>query len=183
MIAFNSSSVVCCFLLYLLHILPVVILEVYTGFDIQIQQTIRACQPVIESMKANIPVYHSYPFNEKANVWEIWTCDKECQEISSLTFLLVIEQLAFFIWTGSRWMAMCIVWARRAWSAVWLVWCKSWKPAEVFWQEFLEEGIGTAMDECRHSEVVHVAKAISVRDFKQQVEEGVHSILQFLVMN
>lgn len=45
---------------------------------------------------------------------------------------------------------------------------------EVFWQkakEFLEEDVGTAVDDHQHSEVVHLAKAISVRDFRQQVEQ------------
>ena len=44
----------------------------------------------------------------------------------------------------------------------------------VFWskaKEFLEEDVGTAVDDRRHSQVVHIAKAISVRDFKQQVEQ------------
>lgn len=44
----------------------------------------------------------------------------------------------------------------------------------VFWdkaKEFLEEDIQTAVDDRRHSTVVHIAKAISVRDFKQQVQE------------
>lgn len=45
---------------------------------------------------------------------------------------------------------------------------------DVFWnkaKEFLEEDIGTAVDDRRHSGVVHVAKAISVRDFRQQVQQ------------
>ena len=43
---------------------------------------------------------------------------------------------------------------------------------ELFWriaEEFLQEDIGTAVDDRRHSVAVHVAKAISVRDFKHQV--------------
>ena len=44
----------------------------------------------------------------------------------------------------------------------------------IFWnkaKKFLEEDIGTAVDDRRHSGVVHVAKAISIRDFRQQVQE------------
>ena len=37
--------------------------------------------------------------------------------------------------------------------------------------EFLEEDVGTAVDHRRHLQAVHVAKAISLRDFKQQVEQ------------
>ena len=44
----------------------------------------------------------------------------------------------------------------------------------VFWSmamEVLEEDVGTAVDDWRHLQAVHVAKAISVCDFKQQVEQ------------
>ena len=43
----------------------------------------------------------------------------------------------------------------------------------VFWEEakaFLEEDVGTAVDDRRHSDVVHLAKAISIRDFRVQVQ-------------
>ena len=43
---------------------------------------------------------------------------------------------------------------------------------DMFWakaKEFLEEDVGTAVDDQRHSEVVHLAKAISVRDLREQV--------------
>ena len=43
----------------------------------------------------------------------------------------------------------------------------------LFWnkaKEFLEEDLGTAIDDRRHSQVVHLAKAISVRDLKEQVK-------------
>lgn len=44
---------------------------------------------------------------------------------------------------------------------------KLWSTAK----EFLEGGIGTAVDDRRHTQTVHVAKAISVRDFTQQVKQ------------
>ena len=37
-------------------------------------------------------------------------------------------------------------------------------------KEFLEEGVGTAVDDLRHSDVVDVGKA-SVHDFKNQVQK------------
>ena len=43
---------------------------------------------------------------------------------------------------------------------------------DIFWEkakEFLNEDVGVAVDDRRHTQVVHIAKAISVRDFKQQV--------------
>ena len=45
---------------------------------------------------------------------------------------------------------------------------------ELFWQkakEYIEEDVGTAVDDRRHSSVVHVAKAISVRDLREKVAE------------
>ena len=42
-----------------------------------------------------------------------------------------------------------------------------WRMAKVF----LEEDVGTAVDYWCHSQAVHVMKAISVRDFKQQVQQ------------
>lgn len=44
---------------------------------------------------------------------------------------------------------------------------------DVFWskaKEFLEEDIGTAVADRRHSQVVHLAKAVSVRDLREQVK-------------
>ena len=43
---------------------------------------------------------------------------------------------------------------------------------DVFWQrakEYLEEDIGTAVDDRRHSTVLHAAKAFSVRDLRERV--------------
>ena len=43
---------------------------------------------------------------------------------------------------------------------------------EGFWAEtenFLNEEIGTAVDDRRHCQVTHLAKAVSVRDFREQV--------------
>lgn len=43
---------------------------------------------------------------------------------------------------------------------------------DLFWakaKEFLEEDVGTAVDDRRHTDVVHLAKAVSVRDLREQV--------------
>ena len=43
---------------------------------------------------------------------------------------------------------------------------------DVFWAEaekYLNEDIGTAVDDRRHAQITHLAKAISIRDFRQQV--------------
>ena len=45
---------------------------------------------------------------------------------------------------------------------------------EVFWDhcsQVLNESIGTAVDDRRHGQVVHLAQAISIRDFRDQVEK------------
>ena len=43
---------------------------------------------------------------------------------------------------------------------------------DAFWEEcakFLQEDVGTAVDDRRHSDITHIATAISVRDFRDQV--------------
>ncbi|XP_065895962.1 uncharacterized protein [Dysidea avara] len=44
---------------------------------------------------------------------------------------------------------------------------------EYFWKEakrFLDEGIGAAVDDRRHLQITHLSTAISIRDFKEQVQ-------------
>ena len=36
-------------------------------------------------------------------------------------------------------------------------------------EKFINEDIGTAVDDRRHCQVTHLARAISVRDFREQV--------------
>ena len=56
----------------------------------------------------------------------------------------------------------------------------------VFWsmaKMFLSKDIGTAVDERRHSQVTHLAKAISICDFREEVEaKSVLKELQFPVI-
>lgn len=45
---------------------------------------------------------------------------------------------------------------------------------DAFWDEcskFLQEVVGTAVDDRRHTNVTHVATAISIRDFRDQVAQ------------
>ena len=47
---------------------------------------------------------------------------------------------------------------------------------QVFWDEavkFINEDIGTAVDDRRHASVTHLTKAISIRDFREQVKARV----------
>ena len=48
----------------------------------------------------------------------------------------------------------------------------SWAKAK----EFLEEDVGTAIDDRRHSEVVHLTKAVSVRDLREQVLKSMSTV-------
>ena len=44
---------------------------------------------------------------------------------------------------------------------------------DIFWEEaskFINEDLGAAVDDRRHTQVTHLAKAISIRDFKEQVK-------------
>ena len=59
--------------------------------------------------------------------------------------------------------------------------CEACKPTEetkyqVFWDEaakYINKDIGTAVDNKRHASVTHLAKAISIRDFREQVKARV----------
>ena len=45
---------------------------------------------------------------------------------------------------------------------------------EAFWNEaekFLNEDVGLAVDDRRHCQITHLSKAISIRDFREQVQE------------
>ena len=60
-----------------------------------------------------------------------------------------------------------------------LVDIQSWAKAK----EFLEEDIGTAVYDRRHTQVVHLAKAVSVRDFRDQVAPNYLMILLTHISN
>ena len=57
---------------------------------------------------------------------------------------------------------------------------------DVFWDncsQYLREVVGTAVDDHRHSEVVHLAQAISFRDLREQVKYAVQKALQYRQLN
>ena len=148
--------------------------------SVDISSAIQSCQPVIENLKSNIPIYHTRSMrkamyekfglvtkNVKKSVLRHFYRDltgdravspslseQEVDERLSALFELEEPDLLYDLRDANPGNQL--------------------HRFEVFWQEakqFLEEDIGTAVDDRRHSNVVHVAKAISVRDFKQQVEE------------
>ena len=45
----------------------------------------------------------------------------------------------------------------------------------------MQENIGTAVDDSRHSELVHLAKVVSFRDLREEIL-SIQQILQFQVM-
>ena len=50
---------------------------------------------------------------------------------------------------------------------------------DLFWVKvkgFLEEDVGTVVDDRRHSEEVHLTKAVSVRDLREQVLKSMYTV-------
>ena len=133
---------------------------------------IQSCHQVIEFIKSSIPAYHTRAMRKimfdkfglvsknmnKAILWHFYrdlTGDKSEKEVDERVDLLFELEEPDFIYD------------LRSLNS-------SKQHYDVFWnkaKEFLEEDIGTAVDDRRHSGVVHVAKAISIRDFRQQVQE------------
>ena len=142
-----------------------------------ISSALQSCQPVIESLKSSMPEYHTRAMrnamydkfglvtgNVKKAVLRHFYRDLTGDMASSpsLSEQEVDERLeALFDLEEPE-----LLYDLRA--------VNPGRPCQfkTFWEkakEFLEEDVGTAVDERRHSQVIHVAKAISVRDFKQQV--------------
>ena len=144
-----------------------------------ISSALQVCQPIIEQSKANMPKHHTRAMR-KAMFEKFGLVNKnvnksvlrhfyrdltgDCAVSSSVSEKEVDERLlALFELEEPD-----LVYDLRAANSG-----NQSNRYSVFWskaKEFLED-VGTVVDERRHSQVVHIAKAISVRDFKQQVEQ------------
>ena len=57
---------------------------------------------------------------------------------------------------------------------------------DVFWEEaekYINEDVGAAVNDRRHATVTHLAKAISIRDFREQVEPEYPMVRPFQVLS
>ena len=142
-----------------------------------ISSALQTCQPIIERIKQEIPQFHTRAMHKVAfekyrliipsvktavlrHLYKDLMGDdpaaapasQEEVDVTVSTFFDLEEpELGFDLWH---------LYSGRA-SMFDMFWAKA--------KEFLEEDVGTAINDWRHSEVVHLAKAISVRDLSEQV--------------
>ena len=151
----------------------------FTNED-SISSVLKSCQPIIEDIKKDLPVYHTRAMrkavfekfgqvtpNVKKSVLRHFYRDLTADQSgsSSLSEQEVDERLCALFELEEP----DLIYDLRAQN--------SGRPSDrfqIFWQkakDFLEEDVGTAVDDRRHLQVVHLAKAISVHDFRQQVKQ------------
>jgi len=145
-----------------------------------ISSVLQSCQPLIEDIKKCLPVYHTRAMRKalfekfglvspsvKKSVLRYFYRDLTGDQSAAPT--LSEEEVDQRLSALFELEEPELVYDLRA--------NNSGRPSgcyEIFWakaKEILEEGVGTAVDDRRHSQAVHLAKAISVRDFRQQVVE------------
>ena len=142
-----------------------------------ISSALQSCQPVIESLKSNMSEYHTRAV-QKASYDKFGLVTNKVSKTMLRCFYLELTG----DWASSPSLSEQEVDERlealfdleRPELPYDLRAMNPGSPCKysTFWQkaiEFLEEDVGTAVDECRHSQVVHTAKAISVHRFKEQV--------------
>ena len=134
-------------------------------------------QPIIERLKQNIPQYHMRAMQREVyakfglvsantkkavlrHLYKDFVCDSSASanlseaEIDSRVNLLFELEDPSLVYDLRHHLA-----GRQA-------------KFDTFWDEakkFIEEDVGVAVDDRRHSTVLHVAKAVSVRDLREQV--------------
>ena len=143
-----------------------------------IDGALQTSQPIIEELKMTIPQYHTRAMRRAAfeKFGLVSPCTKksvsrhlykdlvgDCSASSNLSESEVDERVnvLFELEEPSLIYDLCDHFAGRQ------------SKFEVFWQkasEYLEDVV-TAVDDRRHSTVVHVAKAVSVRDLRERVIE------------
>ena len=145
-----------------------------------INSALQTCQPLIERLRITIPQFHTRamrqaafqkyglvsPSIKKAVLWHMY---KDLVGDSSAAIITsqeeVDERVAAFFELEEPDLILIYDLHETYTGKV--------SRFDVFWskaKEFLEEDVGTAVDDRRHSQVVHLAKAILVRDLKEQVK-------------
>ena len=142
-----------------------------------IDNALQTVHPIIERLKQNIPQYHTRAMRREAyakfglvtantkksvlrHLYKDFVCDSsasanlsEAEIDSRVNLLFELEDPSLFYDLRHH------LAGRQA-------------KFDTFWDEakkFIQEDVGVAVDNRRHSTVVHVAKAVSVRDLREQV--------------
>ena len=143
-----------------------------------IDDALKGCQPIIEKLKKDIPEYHTRamrrdafelfglvsPGTKKSVVRRLY---KELVCDSSASTNLSQEEIDQRVQTMFDLEDASFVYDLRTHYGEKTKFDQFWACAK----EYIEEEVGTAVDDRRHSTVVHTAKAISVRDLREKVVE------------
>ena len=141
-----------------------------------INSALQSSQPIIENLKKDIPQYHSRAMRRAA--FEKFGLVMKTTKKSALRYLykgdssasanLEESEIDARVDTFFELEEPSLIYDLR------VHYKGNQSKFDVFWQrakEYLEEDVGTAVDDRRHSTIVHMATAISVRDLREKVKE------------
>ena len=144
-----------------------------------ISSALQSCQPILKSIRSDIPQFHTRAMRQA--VYEKYGLISPSIKISVLRHMykdLVGDSSAAATTSQSELdERVCAFFEleepdltydlRQLYSGRASLYDTFWEKAK----QFLEEDVGTAVDDRRHSQVVHLAKAVSVRDLREQVTD------------
>ena len=143
-----------------------------------IDSALQSCQPIIEELKKQIPQYHTRAMRREVyNKFGLTTSSikksvlrhlyKDLVSDSSASTNLTEHEIDERVASLFELEEPSLVYDLREHFS------GRQSQFDVFWEkakQYLED-VGTAVDNRRHSTVVHVAKAISIRDFREKVQK------------
>lgn len=142
-----------------------------------ISSALQSCQPILESIKSDIPQFHTRAMRQA--VYEKYGLISPCIKKSVLRHMykdLVGDSSAAATTSQAELdERVCAFFELEEPGLIYdlrQLYSGRASQYDTFWEkakEFLEEDIGTAVDDRRHTQVVHLAKAISVCDLREQV--------------
>ena len=132
-----------------------------------ISTALQSCQPILEGIRSDIPQFHTRAMRQAA--YEKYGLISSCIKKSVLrhTYKDLVGDSSAAANTSQAELRTCffeleepglVYDLRQLYSGRASVYNAFWDVAK----EFLEEDVGTAVDDRRHAQVVHLAKAISV---------------------
>jgi len=136
-----------------------------------ISSPLQSCHPILESIRSDIPQFHTRAMRQAA--YEKYGLISPSMKISVLRQRPVGDSSAATISQSELDKRVCAFFEleepdltynlRQLYSSRASLYDTFWEKAK----QFLEEDVGTAVDDRQHSQVVHLAKAVSVRDLSK----------------
>ena len=141
-----------------------------------ISSALESCQPILESIRGDIPHFHTRAMRQAA--YKKYDLISPCIKKSVLrhTYKDLVGDWSAAATTSQAELdeRVCAFYELEEPGLIYdlrQLYSGQASLYDTFWEktkEFLEEDIGTAVDDRRHTQVVHMAKAISVRDLREQ---------------